>query len=293
MTNKSFISSALLLCALLSFTTLAQAPALKPQTRFANWNGVKVHYDNYGKGKTALVLIHGWTCDATFWQANLPELTEAMRVITVDLPGHGQSDKPATLTYSMETFAQAVNAVITDAKVERVVLVGHSMGVPVVRQFYKNFPAKVAGLVLVDGSLWPMGTKESMKQWLEPLRTPEYKKSFENSVNFLTGGMKDKVVAEHVKKTMLSAPQHVVVGAFEGMLDPTIWKDPVKFNVPVLATMAANPQWTKDYEKFVRESAPGIDYQVWPGVSHFLMMDEPHKFSATVVTFLKRSKIIL
>lgn len=287
---RCLILGLLLGCAVIG---LAQAPALKPQTRFANWNGVKVHYDNYGRGKTALVLIHGWTCDATFWQANLPELTEAMRVITVDLPGHGQSDKPATLTYSMETFAQAVNAVMLHAKVERAVLVGHSMGVPVARQFYKNFPAKVAGLVLVDGSLWPMGTKESMKQYLEPLRTPEYLKSFENSVNFLTGAMKDKSVAANVKKIMLSAPQHVVVGAFEGMLDPAIWKDPVKFNVPVLATMAANPQWTKDYEKFVRESAPGIDYQVWPGVSHFLMMDEPHKFSATVVTFLKRSKIIL
>jgi pimeloyl-ACP methyl ester carboxylesterase len=281
-----------LICLMAVAGAVAQTAAPKAQSRFATLDGVKVHYDNYGGGKQAIVLIHGWTCDATFWQANIPALAAAMRVIAVDLPGHGQSDKPEKFTYSMDAFANAVNAVLTHAKVERAVLVGHSMGVPVVRQFYKSYPAKTLGLVLVDGSLWPMGTKESMKQFFEPLRQPDYLKSMENSVNFLTGGMKDNVIAERVKKTMLSAPQHVIVGAFEGMLEPAMWKEPVKFKVPVLATMAANPMWTKDYEKFVRETAPGIDYQIWLGVSHFLMMDEPNKFNGTVATFLKRSKII-
>lgn len=287
---KRFLYLLPLLVLSLTASSLAQIP--KAQSRFATLDGVKVHYDNYGGGNQAIVLIHGWTCDATFWQANIPALTAAMRVIAVDLPGHGQSDKPEKFTYSMDNFAYAVNAVLTHAKVERAVLIGHSMGVPVVRQFYKNYPAKTLGLVLVDGSLWPMGTKESMKQFFEPLTKPDYLKSMEGSVNFLTGGMKDQAVAARVKKTMLSAPQHVIVGAFEGMLDPAMWKEPVKFSLPVLATMAANTMWTKDYEKFVRESAPGIDYQIWPGVSHFLMMDEPNKFNGTVTTFLKRNKII-
>ena len=59
----------------------------------------------------------------------------------------------------MDLFARAVEAVRAAAGVDRVVLVGHSMGTPVVRQFYRLFPKKTLGLVAVDGSLRPFFTK--------------------------------------------------------------------------------------------------------------------------------------
>ena len=90
---------------------------------------------------------------------------------------------------------------------------------------------------------------------------------------------------------MMSTPQHVMVGALEAMMDETIWKQD-KINAPTLAVMAKHPQWNAEYEKFVRELVPGIDYQMWEGVSHFLMMDEPQKFNDTVLAFLKKNKLI-
>lgn len=280
-----------MLCCLAVSSALAQT-ALKPQSRFAQLEGMRVHYQNYGRGSEALIFIHGWTCNANFWKANVPAFIGATRVIAVDLPGHGESDKPQTAIYSMDLFARAVDAVLQNAKVERAVLIGHSMGAPVLRQFYRKFPAKVRALVIVDGSLKAMGTREQMNPFLEPLRKPDYLKSAEQSVTYLTNGMKNEAVRAEVKTAMLSAPQHVMVSAFEEMLNPEVWNEPVKFTVPVLALMAANPQWDKAYEAFVRETAPGVEYQVWPGVSHFLMMDEPEKFNGTVTTFLKRNKLI-
>ena len=94
---------------------------------------------------------------------------------------------------------------------------------------------------------------------------------------------------------MLSGPQHVMIGAFEGMLDPAIWPaspNQDKIKVPTLALMAASPNWNADYEKYVRELVPGIDYQVWSGVSHFLMMDEPQKFNQTVTAFLTKNNLM-
>ena len=288
MRRTFFLAVVSLLWALSAFAQTAP----KAQSRFTTLDGVKVHYDNYGRGKEAIVFIHGWTCDATFWRANLPAFTEAMRVIAVDLPGHGQSDKPEKLVYSMDLFANAVNAVLLHAKVERAVLVGHSMGTPVIRQFYRKYPAKVQALVIVDGSLKAMGTKESMKQFLDPFREPGYKQHAEQMITYLTQAMKNEQTRNEVKAAMLSAPQYVMISAFDGMLDPEIWKTQDKINVPTLALMAANPQWSADYEKFVRELVPNLDYQTWLGVSHFLMMDEPNKFNGTVMTFLKRNKII-
>src|ERR1019366_7625175 len=74
-------------------------------------------------------------------------------VVTLDLPGHGQSESPASGKFSMDLFARAVEAVRDEANADKVVLVGHSMGVPVVRQYARLYPQHVAGLVAVDGPL--------------------------------------------------------------------------------------------------------------------------------------------
>lgn len=261
-----------------------------PQDRFAKLDGLRVHYQNYGGGKDALVFVHGWTCDLTFWKANVPAFTKHARVIALDLPGHGQSDKPQ-MTYSMDLFARAIDAVLQDAKVERATLVGHSMGTPVIRQFYRRYPSKTRALVIVDGGLKPLGNPEQMKQFLEPFRGPGYKEHAARMIGFMASSMKNKAALEEVKAVMLATPQHVIIGAMEAMLDPAIWKEQEQINVPVLALMAKNPQWTAEYEKFVRDLIPNLDYQMWEGVSHFLMMDQPQQFNDTVLAFLQKQKL--
>ena len=111
-------------------------------SHFAKLDNARIHYVNYGKGDVALVLIHGWTQNVDGWRDQIPDFTQSNRVVAIDLPGHGQSDKPQ-VTYSMELFARAVEAVMRDAKVKSAVLVGHSMGTPVARQFYRSIPRKL------------------------------------------------------------------------------------------------------------------------------------------------------
>jgi len=283
---------AIALCAtsILSGAALSQAKETPPQDRFAKLDTMRVHYQNYGEGKDAVVFIHGWSCNLNFWKANLPAFVNQSRVIAIDLPGHGESDKPQ-VTYSMDLFARAIDAVLQDAKVERATLVGHSMGAPVIRQFYRKYPDKTRALVIVDGSLRPFSNPEQMKQFLDPLRGPDYKKQAELLIGFMVQPVKDKKTQEEIKAAMISAPQHVMVGAMDAMMDDAIWKED-KINAPTLALMAKQPQWNAEYEKFVRELVPGIDYQVWEGVSHFLMMDEPQKFNDTVLAFMKKNKLI-
>jgi pimeloyl-ACP methyl ester carboxylesterase len=261
-----------------------------PQDRFAKLDTMRIHYQSYGEGKEAVVFIHGWSCSLKYWKANIPAFVSQSRVIAIDLPGHGESDKPQ-VTYSMDLFARAIDAALTDAGVERATLIGHSMGTPVMRQFYRKYPNKTLALVIVDGSLRPFGDPEQMKRFMEPLRGPNYKEHAERMIGFIAQGVKDKNHLEEIRATMMSTPQHVMASAFDAMLDEAIWKED-KINAPTLAVMAKQPQWNAEYEKFVRELVPGIDYQVWEGVSHFLMMDEAKKFNDTVLAFLKKNKLI-
>ncbi len=117
----------------------------------ASVDGIKIHSSIAGKGPKTVILVHGWTCDETTWNAQVPVLSKEYRVVTLDLPGHGQSGAPKDGKLTMELFARAVEAVRKDAKADRVVVVGHSMGTPVVIEYARLFPQHTAALVFVDG----------------------------------------------------------------------------------------------------------------------------------------------
>src|SRR6266478_4124666 len=107
------------------------AQPIVSESKFVDVDHLKVHYTNYGRGDTALFFVHGWSCDETVWSEQAAALAEKIRVITIDLPGHGQSDKPH-IAYTMDLYVRAIDAVLRDANVGSVILVGHSNGTPVV-----------------------------------------------------------------------------------------------------------------------------------------------------------------
>ena len=107
----------------------------------ATVDGLKIHSASAGSGRTTLVLVHGWTCDSSSWAAQVPVLAKKYRVLTLDLPGHGQSGAPKDGKFSMDLFARAVEAVRAEAGTDKIVLVGHSMGAPVIRQYARLYPA--------------------------------------------------------------------------------------------------------------------------------------------------------
>ena len=259
------------------------------QSKFATLDGARIHYVNYGKGDSAIVLIHGWTMSKDSWRDQIPDLAKRDRVIAIDLPGHGQSDKPQ-VSYTMDYFARAVEAVMRDAKVKRGVLVGHSMGTPVARQFYRKYPEKTLAIVIVDGVLRPLGDKAMMDQMIAGFRGPKYKEVIIQMLTQMKGGLAAEAM-ERIKATSLSTPQNVVVSAMEGMADPAIWGED-KINVPVLAIMAKNPFFPPNIEEISRSIAPNIDFRMWDGVGHFVMMEKPKEFNEAVLGFLDKQKLL-
>src|SRR5258708_35955954 len=112
---------------LLVLASLASAAAAADgPSHFAPVDNARVHYESYGTGSEAIVFIHGWSCDLTFWRGQAP-LYRKHRALLIDLPGHGKSDKPV-IAYPAEHMARGVEAAMRDAGVERAVLVGHSLG---------------------------------------------------------------------------------------------------------------------------------------------------------------------
>jgi pimeloyl-ACP methyl ester carboxylesterase len=191
----------------------------------------------------------------------------------------------------MDLFARAVDAVLRDAHVDRAVLVGHSMGTPVVRQFYRKYPQKTLALVIVDGALRPFGDRKMMEGLIARFRGPNYKEAAGGMLNAISGPSMSAEDRERVKASFLNTPQHVVVSAMEGMADESIWGAD-KINVPVLAIMAKNPFYPADIEQGYRGIAPNLDFQMWEGVGHFLMIEKPKQFNEAVIAFLDTNKLL-
>ncbi len=217
--------------------------------------------------------------------AQVADLSRDSRCLTIDLPGHGESDKPE-IDYTMPLYARAVDAVLRDAEVKSAVLVGHSNGTPVIGQFYRQYPASVRALVIVDGALRSLADAATIHKFLEPFHGPQYSQMAGKFVDGLTGTIKDNALRGRIKKTILKTPQSVAVSELENTTDPALWT-PDKIEVPVLMIMARQPAWTPEYEKFVRELVPKVDYQMWDGVSHFIMMEKPKQFNDAIRAFLR------
>ena len=257
---------------------------------YADFDGNKVFYVESGKEskRDAIVFIHGWTCGSEFWKDSIGAFPEH-RVIAVDLIGHGQSDKPQS-NNSMEYFARSVEAVLRKANVTRAVLVGHSMGTPVARQFYRLYPKQTLGIVIVDGAIKPFADEATMKGYAAPLRA-DFAKNMPAFLSQMLAPVQDKAIRDFIHARMAKTPGHVALSAWDGMADAKIWGDD-KINVPVLALMAPSPYWPPNLKDLYAGIAPNLDFQMWNGVSHFLMMERPTEFNAEVKKFVQKNKLL-
>ena len=255
------------------------------------YDSSRVHYESYGSGKEAIIFIHGWTCDLTFWRGQAPVYTKH-RALLIDLPGHGLSEKPE-VAYTQERFARAIEAVMSDAGVERAVLVGHSMGGPVALTFLRLFPARTKALVLVDAFI-PKPPKDDadkamqkarMEPFLKSFRAPNYKETAQRMIESMFTDKTTPAQREEIRAKMLATPQHVVASAMEGMFALEAPKPEETYTLPVLAIMVANPGRV-GFEAYLRTVFPNLNYEEWQGSGHFLMMESPDRFNKALDDFL-------
>src|SRR5215831_3003785 len=249
----------------------------------ATVDGIQLHSSSHGAGSKTVILVHGWTCDETTWDAQVPVLSKQYRVITLDLPGHGKSAPPKDGIFSMELFAKAVEAVRAKAKADKVVLVGHSMGTPVVVQYAQMFPQHIAALVFVDGLL-RIGRDTPIARNPQQFTGPEGKKARESMVRGMFSASTTPAMQNHILNMMLGTSEATAVGSLKATWEiPTPKYEVIK--APVLG-LYADHSGLADRE-FMKKTYPNLQYVEIPGTGHFLMMEKPDEFNQRLLDFLK------
>jgi pimeloyl-ACP methyl ester carboxylesterase len=262
----------------------------EPASAFATFEGKQVHYLDTGGAGPAIVLVHGWASDSRAWRAQIKSLAPRARVIAVDLPGHGQSQAPGS-EFSMDLFAKATAAVMDQAGVEGAVLVGHSNGTPVIRQFYRLFPGRTQALVAVDGPLKQMLSDAVVEQMKPRLSEDNFRDTVAAMIDGMPGDGLAQAARAEIKTMAVAQPHAAVLGGLLAAADAEIWRpDPI--DAPLLLILAEQPSWNEEYLGFVKQLAPNAEIHVLPGVSHFIMVERPAEFDSLLLAFLEKNKLL-
>ena len=269
--------------------------------------GLKVAYTERGAGEPALVLSHGLASYLPVWSRNLDALAAHHRVIAIDLPGYGKSDK-ANFDYSMAFFARVVERVIEKLELGRVVLVGHSMGGQIAITHALRYPGRAEGLVLVA----PAGLERFAPgegSWMAEAMTKEFvmvtpPDGIEN--NFASNFWRMPDEARFMVRDRIAITGGPDFDAYAYAVSRSVWAmlhGPVadrlsEVRVPTLITFGEGDALIPNpilhggsTERLARQAAatiPHAQLRLIPRAGHMVQFERPAEWNQAVLEFLSR-----
>ena len=253
----------------------------------ASTDGVRIYYQVRGSASTSLVFVHGWSCDSTYWNAQVTYFSKHYRVVTVDLAGHGKSGLDRE-KWTIPAFGADVAAVVKKLDLKDVVLIGHSMGGDVVVEAAQLVPRRLKGLVLVDSfrTLKTRLTEEQLDRFLRPFRS-DFAKTTDGFVRRLFAPTADPALVEKTAADMSSAPRRVALASLETL---NRWRsDKLKqalglVTVPIIAINSdMRPTDTGAFET----AFSNFKFKIISGPGHFIMTEDPETFNQALTEAIK------
>lgn len=256
------------------------AAATVEGTRARSADGLPIRYQVTGKGEPTIVLVHGWAFDRSLWDGQVPRLATRHRVVTLDLAGHGESGRQRA-QWTMGAFGEDVKAVVEAVGAKEVVLVGHSMGGPVVLEAARRMPQRVKGIVLIDTILdaeqrTPPDQIEAMVKQLQA----DYRATATQMSNeYLFVPATPAAVRERVLRhaTAIAPDLSIVLLRQAWAYDPLPALREIK--TPIRAVNA--DKFPTNIEAN-RRHMPGYEAIAVPGTGHYLMLEKPEPFGAAL-----------
>lgn len=253
-------------------------------------NGEEINFINEGSGDLALVFVHGFGNNNSIWSDQVAHFSKEFQVIALDLPGFGVSTHNRT-EWSMQAFGADVNAVVDALGLKNVILIGFSMGSPVVLEAAQLAGEELKGLILVDQIRdTKVHYSEEMIQGIQGflndlMAAPTQEK-------LVAGGFYTQNVEKSTQRVMdMMASMEPNEGWNASFLDIFKWENErdelalTNAGVPIALINADNQPTNSDN---LRELVPGIQIDIMENTGHCVMWDFPEKFNALVEANIQR-----
>jgi pimeloyl-ACP methyl ester carboxylesterase len=259
---------------------MTQTSTAKSATR----DGVTLRYTEAGTGEPAIVFVHGWTCSREFWPGQISHFAKKHHVVAVDLRGHGESDKPDE-DYSIDVFADDVAWLINELKLEKPVVVGHSMGGVIAMKLARKYPDATSAVVMIDSPIHPLPEamapiREQLFAGLQSAGYADVAAAFGRQ--FFFDANTPPALVEEIAAAM-GTTQRVTYTAFTSMFEPDN-QAAGAIPVPSLYIRAQTAYATEDQ---LREHVPGMGVITVPA-AHFVQMEQPAATNNIISDFLDK-----
>jgi pimeloyl-ACP methyl ester carboxylesterase len=248
-------------------------------------NGIKLAYDDRGAGDPTIVFVHGWTCNRSFFAPQAKHFAKQHRVVSVDLRGHGESDKPLG-AYPIAAYADDIAYLIDQLGLSKVVAVGHSMGGLTVAQLAASHPRCVAAIALVEPGPFaaPPDVRAGFEAIADAIEAGNQEPRREFIRNYLFLPTSDPIFVEEVLRTTMAAPSHVAAGALRGIAAFDGEAICAECKVPALHIAAASPF---NPPHLMLQWLPQVVLGQTVGAGHLNQLEAPDQVNLMIESFMR------
>ena len=266
---KFFLILAVVFCFVASTAFCTKVEKVKSK------DGVEIAYTVHGSGEPALVFVHGWSCNQSYWNEQVKTFSHKYKVVTLDLAGHGESGHNRK-NYTPKSFGADVAAVVNKLKLKKVILIGHSMGGADIIEAAVLLKGKVIGLIGAD-------TYQDLTQTMEKAQAEQFLKPFkENFVKQTSGFVKsmftpksDTVLVNKVVKDMSSAPPEIAMNTILNLFIYNALPSLKQIHIPIISINNDRyPIKVEENRKYVKS----FELKTMKGIGHFIMLEDPALF---------------
>lgn len=281
---KALLAAFVVLCA--SFFTSCASQGPKLTGNLFTRDGVRMDWEGRGKGKPALVFVHCWCGNRNFWRGQIEELARDHQVFVLDLPGHGASGRNRE-HYTIEGLGADVAELVLALKLERVILVGHSMGGPVCLAAAARLRGRVVGIVGIDNL--HDAERGMSADVIEPM-AQRFEQDFPAAMEASMSGMLPPDVDPEVKAWILEQALRTdekaaieLLRGFATLDTPRLLREA---GVPVRCINSSSSPWKTNLA--VNKKYADFDAVIIDGVGHFPQLEKPERFNETLKKVLER-----
>ncbi len=252
-----------------------------------------LNYTDAGSGDT-LVLLHGFGEDSSIWNEQVNLLKTHCRVIVPDLPGSGQSEIPQGENVSIDDYAECLNALLNEEKINSCILLGHSMGGYITLAFAKKYPEKLKGFGLVHSTAFEDSDekKATRKQGIRMIAEHGAFVFLENTTpNLFSKNFKanhSDIVAAFIEQGR-SFSNEALIQYYTAMMNrPDTTAVLKNATVPVLFVIGSEDVAAPLNDLLKQVHLPANSHiHIIEGVGHMSMMERPEELNTYVLQFVQ------
>lgn len=261
-------------------------------------DGLRLAYRELGDGPPVL-LLHGWPTSSFLWREVMKPIAHGHRVVAVDLPGFGASDKPAGVRYSFDFFERVLDLFLAQLGIDRLGLAVHDLGGPIGLHWALGRPGRVTKLALLNTLLYPEFS-EATKEFVRACITPELREKLTSPSgleSILRDGFADPAKLSADVLAGVQAP-FVTAEARQALADAGIGVSRKGFveiarklptlGIPVRVVYGARDRVLPDVAETmarVKADLPHADVTVLADCGHFLQEEAPAQVGELLARF--------